>query len=288
MNLQKISNLIKKKRKELGMTQEELASKLFVTEKAISRWETGRGFPDISLLLPLAEQLQIDVSELLNGEEKNDIERLIEYHSITLENKYNIVLKLIIVLYTLSLLSFLIYLRFEYDPNMELHYFIRLFFLIISCLFILIGKNIYNSHYAEKLENKQKITKFSQGIIFIYYVIFLFNMVLFARYTTIQSYNVIPFHSINTILSSGNFYAIIINIFENLLIFMPLEYFLIKLFRINKFLLNFVVVFLILLLIEIFQFIFKVGVLDIDDLFLCTLGSLLFYIFYNKFQRNTR
>jgi glycopeptide antibiotics resistance protein/DNA-binding XRE family transcriptional regulator len=288
MNLQKISNLIKKKRKELGMTQEELASKLFVTEKAISRWETGRGFPDISLLLPLAEQLQIDVSELLNGEEKNDIERLIEYHSITLENKYNIVLKLIIVLYTLSLLSFLIYLRFEYDPNMELHYFIRLFFLIISCLFILIGKNIYNSHYAEKLENKQKITKFSQGIIFIYYVIFLFNMVLFARYTTIQSYNVIPFHSINTILSSGNFYAIIINIFGNLLIFMPLEYFLIKLFRINKFLLNFVVVFLILLLIEIFQFIFKVGVLDIDDLFLCTLGSLLFYIFYNKFQRNTR
>ena len=270
------------------MTQEELASKLFVTEKAISRWETGRGFPDISLLLPLAEQLQIDVSELLNGEEKNDIERLIEYHSITLENKYNIVLKLIIVLYTLSLLSFLIYLRFEYDPNMELHYFIRLFFLIISCLFILIGKNIYNSHYAEKLENKQKITKFSQGIIFIYYVIFLFNMVLFARYTTIQSYNVIPFHSINTILSSGNFYAIIINIFGNLLIFMPLEYFLIKLFRINKFLLNFVVVFLILLLIEIFQFIFKVGVLDIDDLFLCTLGSLLFYIFYNKFQRNTR
>ncbi len=288
MDLQKISNLIKKKRKELGMTQEELASKLFVTEKAISRWETGRGFPDISLLLPLAEQLQIDVSELLNGEEKNDIERLIEYHSITLENKYNIVLKLIIVLYTLSLLSFLIYLRFEYDPNMELHYFIRLFFLIISCLFILIGKNIYNSHYAEKLENKQKLTKFSQGIIFIYYVIFLFNMVLFARYTTIQSYNVIPFHSISTILSSGNFYAIIINIFGNLLIFMPLEYFLIGLFRINQFLLNFVVVFLILLLIEIFQFIFKVGVLDIDDLFLCTLGSLLFYIFYNKFQRNTR
>lgn len=288
MDLQKISNLIKKKRKGLGMTQEELANKLFVTEKAISRWETGRGFPDISLLLPLAEQLQMDVSELLNGEEKNDIERLIEYHSITLENKYNIVLKLIIVLYTLSLLSFLIYLRFEYDPNMELHYFIRLFFLIISCLFILIGKNIYNSHYAEKLENKQKITKFSQGIIFIYYVIFLFNMVLFARYTTIQSYNVIPFHSINTILSNGNFYAIIINIFGNLLIFMPLEYFLIELFRINKFLLNFVVVFLIILFIEIFQFIFKVGVLDIDDLFLCTLGSILFYIFYNKFQRSAR
>ena len=69
MELNKISNFIKKKRKELGITQEELAEKLFVTEKAISRWETGRGTPDISLLIPLSKELKIDVSELLNGEE---------------------------------------------------------------------------------------------------------------------------------------------------------------------------------------------------------------------------
>ena len=59
MNLNKISNFIKTKRKELGLTQEELAQKLFVTEKAISRWETGRGTPDISLLIPLAKILKI-------------------------------------------------------------------------------------------------------------------------------------------------------------------------------------------------------------------------------------
>lgn len=41
MDLNKISNFIKTKRKELGLTQEELAEKLFITEKAISRWETG-------------------------------------------------------------------------------------------------------------------------------------------------------------------------------------------------------------------------------------------------------
>ena len=56
MDLNKISNFIKEKRKELGITQEELAEKLFVTEKAISRWETGRGTPDISLLIPLSEE----------------------------------------------------------------------------------------------------------------------------------------------------------------------------------------------------------------------------------------
>ena len=76
MDLNKISNFIKTKRKDLGITQDELAEKLFVTEKAISRWETGRGTPDISLLLPLSKELNIDVSELLNGEKgtKKDID----------------------------------------------------------------------------------------------------------------------------------------------------------------------------------------------------------------------
>ena len=69
MDLNKISNLIKTKRKEKGLTQEELAQKLFVTEKAISRWETGRGTPDISLLVPLSEVLEVSVSEILKGKE---------------------------------------------------------------------------------------------------------------------------------------------------------------------------------------------------------------------------
>ena len=68
MNLNKISSFIRLKRKELGITQEELAQRLFVTEKAISRWETGRGTPDISLLIPLSKELNVDVSELLNGQ----------------------------------------------------------------------------------------------------------------------------------------------------------------------------------------------------------------------------
>ncbi len=100
MDLNKISNFIKLKRKALGITQEQLATKLFVTEKAISRWETGRGTPDISLLLPLSKELNVDVSELLNGEEsnriKNDVEQLIKYNEITKANKYNFQFKLTI------------------------------------------------------------------------------------------------------------------------------------------------------------------------------------------------
>lgn len=280
MNLNKISNFIKTKRKELGLTQEELAQKLFVTEKAISRWETGRGTPDISLLIPLAKILKINVSELLNGE--NDIEEVIKYNEINKKTKFNFQFKIIILFYVLSILTFLIYLRFEYDPNIELNYFIRLSLIIIASIFIIIGNLIYSNNYVEKLEDKNKIKRFSLSIIFIYYVILLFNMVIFARYNTINSFNLIPFKSIIEIFNNGNIYSIIINIFGNLLIFMPLEYFIIELFEINKFLLNFISSFLIILIIEIIQYIFKVGVLDIDDLILCTLGMMLFYIIYNK------
>lgn len=280
MNINKISNFIKTKRKELGLTQEELAQKLFVTEKAVSRWETGRGTPDISLLIPLAKILNVDVSELLNGE--NNIEEVIKYNELNKKSKFNLQYKIIILFYILSILTFLIYLRFEYDPNIELNYFIRLTLIIIASIFIITGNSIYSNNYVEKLEDKKKVTKFSLGIIFIYYIILLFNMVIFARYNTINSYNLIPFKSIIEIFNNGNIYSIIINIFGNLLIFMPLEYFIIELFKVKNFILNFIISFIIILIIEIMQYIFKVGVLDIDDLILCTFGMMLFYIIYSK------
>ncbi|MBO4394390.1 MAG: helix-turn-helix domain-containing protein [Spirochaetales bacterium] len=60
-------SLIKKLRESKKMTQEELAQKVCVSDKAISKWETGRGFPDIGLVEPLAKALGISVIELLSG-----------------------------------------------------------------------------------------------------------------------------------------------------------------------------------------------------------------------------
>ena len=273
----------------MGITQDELAEKLFVTEKAISRWETGRGTPDISLLLPLSKELNVEVSELLNGEEnmktKDEVKRLIEYNEKKKKNKYNFHFKLTGFFYILSILSFLLYLRFEYDPSIEVNYFIRLLITIISSIFIITGNKVYNDSYVEKIEDKKKIVKFSHIIVFIYYIILLFNMVMFARYTRIVSYNLIPFKSIFDVLKNGTSYSIIINIFGNLFVFMPLEYFLIELFKVRKFSVNFIISFGIILLIELFQYVFNVGVLDIDDLILSTLGMMIFYIFYNKFKK---
>lgn len=68
MDAQKFGTFIAKCRKEKNMTQSELAEKLMVTDKAVSRWERGKGFPDIALLLPLADALKLSVVELMRSE----------------------------------------------------------------------------------------------------------------------------------------------------------------------------------------------------------------------------
>ena len=54
-------------RKEKGFTQQELADRLFVSNKAVSKWERGQSLPDISLLTPLSQLLEVTVAELLRG-----------------------------------------------------------------------------------------------------------------------------------------------------------------------------------------------------------------------------
>ena len=68
MNNNKIGKFIASLRKEKGLTQQELGEKLFVTDKAVSKWERGLSLPDITLLEKLAQILEVDVSEILCGQ----------------------------------------------------------------------------------------------------------------------------------------------------------------------------------------------------------------------------
>jgi len=68
MNPQKTGLFIALLRKQRGLTQSQLAEQIGVTDKAVSRWETGKGFPDVSLLEPLATALGPSVTELIAGE----------------------------------------------------------------------------------------------------------------------------------------------------------------------------------------------------------------------------
>ena len=67
--------VIKRLRENKKMTQEELAQKIFVTSKAVSKWETGKGFPDVGLLEALGKALDVSVIELLSGEDISNLNK---------------------------------------------------------------------------------------------------------------------------------------------------------------------------------------------------------------------
>ena len=68
MDNKKTGNFISQRRKELNLTQKQLAKKLNVTDKAVSKWETAKGLTDISLIEPLSQALGVSVMELMSGE----------------------------------------------------------------------------------------------------------------------------------------------------------------------------------------------------------------------------
>ena len=76
MNYDKIGKFIAALRKEKELTQNELAEKLNITDRAVSRWERGKGCPDISLLEDLSKILDVSIIELLKGEKLNNKQKL--------------------------------------------------------------------------------------------------------------------------------------------------------------------------------------------------------------------
>ena len=68
MNQEKIGRFIAECRKKNNMTQSQLAEKLNITDRAISKWENGKSMPDSSIMLDLCSELKISVNELLSGE----------------------------------------------------------------------------------------------------------------------------------------------------------------------------------------------------------------------------
>ena len=90
----RIGRFIAERRKALGLTQRQLAERLAVSDKAVSKWETGRGLPDVLLMPPLCAALGITVNDLLSGEyvserdhQKKAEENMMELMKQNAENK---------------------------------------------------------------------------------------------------------------------------------------------------------------------------------------------------------
>lgn len=115
----------------------------------------------------------------MNGEENNksnpSFEQLVAYHEIKKDTRFNFLFKLVLLFYILSILSFLVYLRFEFDSSMELNYFVRLFYFVIASTFAVIGNKIYGNHYAETLEDKKRLQSFVK--LFYFYITLFFFLI---------------------------------------------------------------------------------------------------------------
>ena len=169
MDQEKIGKFIARLRNEKQMTQQELADKIGVTDRAISKWENGRGMPDLSLLPILANELNVEISELLNGKKmtkeelielKGTIEKLIEYNydkQIENSKKLNKYLKLGALCIVLALLdNQFSYFNYLFTSNMS-EFMSGLLYSLGIC-FEIIG--LYNnSHNISICEKKKQFIK---------------------------------------------------------------------------------------------------------------------------------
>ena len=112
MNQEKIGKFIAQERKNNNLTQEQLANKLGVTSKSISRWENGNTMSDISLFEALCDELNITINELLKGQRldnkknqsKISIESLIDYSKYIKNKNKRIILTILFIMSLLPML----------------------------------------------------------------------------------------------------------------------------------------------------------------------------------------
>lgn len=176
MDQGKTGRFIAEKRKEKGMTQKELARQLGIGDKAVSKWECGRGMPDNSIMLPLCDLLGIKVNELLLGESllENDYQEssediiltlMEEKESLQKKNKKNLFSCILAVLFT-AILIFLIIVPIQVWHSWI--YFLDPLTLIMNLILVLLMllvsgnvKSFFRSFVLIRREDVKRNTLFS-------------------------------------------------------------------------------------------------------------------------------
>lgn len=138
----KIGRFIAECRKKKNLTQMQLAEKLNITDRAISKWENGKGMPDSSIMLDLCKELQISVNELLSGEvlEMNSYNKKLEQNLIDIvkqkEESDKRILTMEIAMGIASIIIFFILVMLA--SLIEMQDWVRLLIIIPSTIFIFI------------------------------------------------------------------------------------------------------------------------------------------------------
>ena len=143
MNLIAIGKFIKEQRKDKGLTQTQLAEKLSVSEKTISKWECGNGLPDASLMIPLCKELNISANELLSGKKltKEEYKEQAENNLILLneaqEKTTHFLFNLEYVLGYMSSITFLILIFFASFADIAT--WLRIILIVLGFVHFIIG-----------------------------------------------------------------------------------------------------------------------------------------------------
>ena len=187
MDLDKIGKFIALNRKNKGLTQEQLAEKLGVTNKTVSRWETGKYMPDLSLLKPLSEELGITLNELLSGEKikeekiventERSILNTIDYSSKKVENehkKISIILMILGAIISISALTIF---------NKESSW---------CSIYSIIGIIIFVIGLVRNLKKFKKVQKIGVGIVLF---IGIFGIFYIADYFGVKTNNRPPIYN---------------------------------------------------------------------------------------------
>lgn len=299
MDCEKIGNFIMQNRKAKKLTQKQLADKLCVTDRAISRWERGVGTPDISLLITLGEILEVSVNEILLGEKIENITKeqsdKILVDSISLYKKNDIkktvkIYFLIMIMITSLLLAITFFNISMIISNLSIYYI----FLILGGLFV--SLLVFTKLSKDYLLKKK--------IVIIACVVYSISLVFYSFYTGISykisgitqynfSYNLIPFKQIyeNLRLVFNNvqpFSLLFDYVIVDLCLFVPYSFFISYLKPKISFINFFTVMFVIVIMKELFQLITGLGIFDINDIILNLIGvSLTFYLLkYLKLNNN--
>ena len=138
----RIGKFIADERKRKGYTQKQLSEKLEISDKTISKWERGNGFPEVSLLLPLCNELEITVNELLSGERvsEEDYRKKAEENMVNLvreaqESKKKIILSAVVTVLTIIAAVPL----FMVSGMLEMENGIRIMLIVIGIIVIIGG-----------------------------------------------------------------------------------------------------------------------------------------------------
>ncbi|MBR2669633.1 MAG: helix-turn-helix transcriptional regulator [Solobacterium sp.] len=170
MDLMKIGRFLQDLRREKGITQEELAEKVGVARRTVSRWETGSNMPDLDILIELSDYYDVELREILNGERKSEHmneelkETVLQVADYSSEEKTRL-LKRMHWLYIAGLAGFVVFLVITFLGLDETapYEFIGSFGLGIAFGMIIIGV-IFTSRYASRIrEFKLRLLRKTRG-----------------------------------------------------------------------------------------------------------------------------